>query len=183
VPGEGLNIPIYLLGSSDFSARLAAARGLPFGFASHFAPDFLTTALRLYRSGFTPSEQLHKPYVIVGANLFAADTDAEAQRLFTSLQQAFVNLVRGSVGPLPAPIDSMDGRWNAMERQHVEHMLHYSVVGSRETIREQLTSLLELTQADELIFTAQIHDHAARLRSFEIGAEVMSEIGEACGAK
>lgn len=176
VPGQGLEVPIYLLGSSDFSARLAAKEGLPFAFASHFAPDFLETAIALYRGGFTPSAQLRSPYVMVGVNLFAADTDQEARRLFTTLQQAFLNLIRGVPGTLPPPVDTMDGRWNPSERAHVDHMTHYSVVGSAASIRRQLDAILEQTNADELIFTSQIHAHEARLHSFEIGAELMRQL-------
>lgn len=183
VPGHELDVPIYLLGSSDFSARLAANEGLPFAFASHFAPDYLETALALYRVGFRPSRQLETPYAIVGVNLFAAKTDEEARRLFTTLQQAFLNLIRGVPGTLPPPVESMEGRWRPNEQAHVEHMTHYSVVGSPDTIRGQIRSLLDQTNADELIFTAQIHDHAARLGSFELGAQVMSEIGQTCGTR
>jgi luciferase family oxidoreductase group 1 len=178
VPGEGLNIPIYLLGSSDFSAVLAARLGLPFAFASHFAPDYLSLALELYRTRFQPSASLAKPQAIVGVNLFAADTDDQARRLFTSLQQAFLNLIRGAPRELLPPIDSMAGRWSPPEEKHVSHMTRYSVVGSPETVRQGLENLLATTGADELILTAQIHDHAARLRSFEIAATAMREINE-----
>src|SRR6185369_8611478 len=115
VPGEGLRVPIWLLGSSDFSARLAAQLGLPFAFASHFAPDYLHAALALYREHFRPSAQLREPYVMVGANVIAAETDAEAHRLFTSLQQAFLGLIRGARSGLPPPVESMEGRWSAIE--------------------------------------------------------------------
>ncbi|HSV15484.1 MAG TPA: LLM class flavin-dependent oxidoreductase, partial [Tepidisphaeraceae bacterium] len=111
VPGEGLNVPIYLLGSSDFSARLAAELGLPFAFASHFAPDYLHIALQLYRENFKPSEQLSEPYVMVGVNVVAAETDEEGRRLFTSLQQSFLNLIKGVPGEMPPPVEGMDGRW------------------------------------------------------------------------
>ncbi len=174
IPGEGLNIPIYLLGSSDFSATLAAQLGLPFAFASHFAPDYLLPALHLYRTYFTPSETLAQPYVMVGINLFAADTDAEAQRLFTTLQQQFLNLIRGTPTELPPPVDSLEGRWSIPERAHVERMTRVSAVGSPETVRRQLQEIVEATGADELIATAQIYDHAARLRSFELAAEVFA---------
>src|SRR5687768_14235192 len=124
IPGAGLKVPIYLLGSSDFSARLAATLGLPFAFASHFAPDYLAHALNLYRSNFKPSRWHEQPYVIVGANVFAADTDAEARRLFTSLQQMFLNLVRGVPGPVPPPVDRME--WNLPEQSHVGRMTRLS---------------------------------------------------------
>lgn len=176
IPGAGLNIPIYLLGSSDFSATLAAQLGLPFAFASHFAPDYLQPALHLYRTYFTPSAVLAEPYVMVGVNLFAADTDAAAQRLFTTLQQQFLNLIRGTPTELPAPLDSMQGRWTIPERAHVERMTRVSAVGAPDTIREQLQEIVTATGADELILTAQIYDHDARLRSFELGAQVFATV-------
>src|SRR3984957_20356424 len=179
VPGEGLDIPIWLLGSSDFSARLAAELGLPFAFASHFAPDYLLPALELYRENFKPSDRLAKPYVMIGVNVIAADTDAEAQRQFTSLQQAFLNMVRGRPGQLPPPVDSMEGRWNSMERAHVEARTRVSAVGSVGTVHERLAAILAATGADELILTAHIYDHTARLRSFELASHAMREGREA----
>lgn len=176
VPGAGLNIPLYLLGSSDFSARLAAELGLPFAFASHFAPEYLQVALDLYRREFTPSAALDRPYAIIGVGLFAADTDEEARRLFTSAQLQFLNLLRGRPGKLPPPVESMEGRWNRVERVAVEQRTKCSAVGSPETVRRRLEELLQETGADEVIATAQIFDHAARLRSFEIGAIVFREI-------
>lgn len=172
VPGAGLCVPVWLLGSSLFSAQLAAALGLPFAFASHFAPDYLTQALEVYRSGFRPSKTLAEPYAMPGINVFAADTDAEARRLFTSLRQAFVNLRRGRPGPLPPPLDVAEGDWSETERAGVEHALAYSVVGSPETVRRGLAAFKDFTKADELMVTAQIFEHAARLRSFEIVAGV-----------
>ncbi len=172
VPGEGLDVPIWLLGSSDFGARLAAELGLPFAFASHFAPDYLLAALSIYRENFRPSEALRAPYVMVGVNAFAADTDEDAERLFTSLQQAFLNLIRGKPGPLQPPVESMEGRWSPAERAQVGRMTRVSVVGSPETVRRGLEAVIEATAADELMLTGQIHDHEARLRSFEILAEV-----------
>ena len=174
VPGAGLNVPIWLLGSSLFSAQLAAALGLPFAFASHFAPDHLLTALRIYRAQFRPSATLAKPYAMVGVNLFAADTDEAAQRLFTSLQQQFVNLRRGTPGQLQPPVERIEA--SEMELSSVAHSLSCSVIGDREAVRAGLLSVIEQTGADELILTAQIYDHAARLRSFEIGAQVRDEI-------
>jgi luciferase family oxidoreductase group 1 len=176
IPGQGTNVPIYLLGSSDFSAQLAASLGLPFAFASHFAPDYLDAALDLYREQFHPSDDLERPYAMVGVNVIAADTDAAARRLFTSLQQQFLNLIRGTPAEVPPPIDSMHGRWLPHEQAQVEHMTHFSVVGSVGTVRDGLARLLERTGADELIVTAQIHDHAARLRSFELAAEAFDSI-------
>jgi luciferase family oxidoreductase group 1 len=171
VPGEGLDLPIWLLGSSDFSAQLAAVSGLPFAFASHFAPDFLHEALALYRSHFEPSEQLSKPYAMVGVNVFAADTDAEARRLFTSAQQQFLNLIRGTPSLLPPPVDSMDGLWSPFERAQVERMTRCSAVGSPTTVKRWLEAFAAETQADELIVAGHIHDHAARVHSFEIVAQ------------
>lgn len=172
VPGAGLRVPLYLLGSSDFSARVAGELGLPFAFASHFAPDFLRPALAIYRESFQPSEQLAAPHAMVAANLVAAGTDAEAARLLTSAQQAFLNLVRGRPGPLPPPVETMADRWNPFEEAQVRRMMRCSAIGSPETVRGTLESLLDDTRADELVFTGQIFDHAARVRSFEIGAEV-----------
>ncbi|RKG92974.1 LLM class flavin-dependent oxidoreductase [Corallococcus terminator] len=179
VPGAGLHVPLWLLGSSTFSAQLAAAMGLPFAFASHFAPAQMMSALHLYRTQFRPSDVLKKPYAMIGVNVFAADTDAEGQRLFTSLLQAFINLRRGRPGPLLPPVDSMDGQLNEMELAEIEHMLACTVVGSPASVREGLQDLIAQTGADELMVTAQIHDHAARLRSFEIVAQVRDSLTRA----
>jgi luciferase family oxidoreductase group 1 len=176
VPGAGLDVPIWLLGSSLFSAQLAAQLGLPFAFASHFAPDYLIAALAAYRRQFRPSRSLAMPYAMVGVNAVAADSDAEAQRLFTSVQQQFANLRRGTPGPLPAPVDSMDGRWSAAEQAGVDHAFAYAAVGSRDTVRQRLRDIIEQTHADELMLTAQIFDHTARVRSFEIVAALRHEI-------
>jgi luciferase family oxidoreductase group 1 len=172
VPGEGLRVPLWLLGSSLYSARLAAELGLPFGFASHFAPDYLLHALEVYRESFRPSAELKEPYALACLNVFAAETDAEARRLFTSLQQAFVNLRRGRPGKLPPPLETLEGFASELEMAGVEHALRYTVVGSGETVRAGLEAFAELTRADELMLTSQIHDHAARLRSFELVADV-----------
>ncbi|WP_225411211.1 LLM class flavin-dependent oxidoreductase [Stigmatella hybrida] len=172
VPGAGLNVPLWLLGSSLFSAELAARLGLPFAFASHFAPDLMMDALRVYRSGFQPSEQLSRPYAMLGLNVFAAETDAEAKRLMTSVQQQFINLRRGRPGPLQPPIDSIESLWSPLEQMGVESALACSVVGSPGTVRRGVEAFIERTGADELITTAQIYEHAARLRSFEILASV-----------
>jgi luciferase family oxidoreductase group 1 len=176
VPGAGLNIPFYLLGSSDFSARLAAELGLPFAFASHFAPDYLHVALDIYRREFKPSRALKEPYAIIGVGVFAAETDQEARRLFTSAQLQFLGLLRGHPHELPPPVETMDGRWTEAERAAVEHRAQYSAVGSPETVRQRLEQLLNETGANEIIATAQIYDHAARLRSFEIAADVFNRI-------
>ncbi len=170
VPGEGLDVPLYLLGSSDFSARLAARLGRPFAFASHFAPGYLLPALELYRSQYRPSSACPLPHVMVGVNVIAADTDEEARVLFTSLQQAFLNMVRGTPGHLPPPVESMAGKWSSQEQQFVEQMLRYSVFGSPATVRAGLEQIAAGTGADELIATAMIYDHQARLRSFELAA-------------
>lgn len=176
VPGAGLNVPIWLLGSSMFSAQLAAELGLPFAFASHFAPGFMKSAVEIYRARFKPSATLAKPYVMLGLNVFAADTDDEAHRLFTSLQQQFINLIRGTPGQLHPPIDSIDAYWQPGEQAHVERSLACAVVGDRETVREGMQNFIDDTAPDELMITAQIFDHAARLHSFEIVAEVKEQL-------
>ena len=176
IPGAGLHVPLYLLGSSDFSARLAAEMGLPFGFASHFAPDYLHTALEIYRRDFQPSAQLAHPHVIVGVNVIAAETDDAARRLFTSLQQMFLGMIRGARTELPPPVDTMEGRWSPLEEAHAHRMLRCAVVGSPTTIRQGLAEIIAETNADEIIATAQIFDHGARLRSFEIAAGVFEEL-------
>lgn len=172
VPGEGLRVPVWLLGSSLYSARLAALLGLPFAFASHFAPDYLLPALEIYRSEFRASETLEAPYAMACLNVFAAETEEEARRLFTSVQQAFINLRRNNPGLLPPPVDTMEGRWTEFEKAGVEHALRYSVVGSPETVRRGLDTFIDLTGADEVMVTAQIFDPLARLRSFEILATI-----------
>jgi len=173
VPGAGLNVPLYLLGSSDFSARLAAELGLPFAFASHFAPEYLEVALHLYRRDFQPSAQLDQPYVIIGASAFAAETEAEAERLFTSAQLQFLSLVRGRPGKLPPPVPQggIDDLCSPAERAAIDQRTRYAAVGSPETVRRRFQEFLDQTHADEIIVTGQIYDHAARLRSFEIAAE------------
>ena len=176
VPGAGLSVPIYLLGSSDFSAQLAAELGLPFAFASHFAPDYLQRALDLYRRGFKPSATLSAPYAIVGVGVYAAETDAEARRLFTSAQLSTAKMLRGDPGELPPPVDSMDGHWNPLEQAAIEHRTRYCAVGSAATIHSQLSEFLRETAADEMIAIAQIFAHEARLRSCEIAADVFNEL-------
>jgi luciferase family oxidoreductase group 1 len=183
VPGAGLDVPLWLLGSSLFSAQLAAALGLPFAFASHFAPDALTEALYLYRSRFRPSAQLSKPYAMLGVSIYAADTDAEAARLFTSAQQGFVQLRRGNPGPVRPPVDSMDGLWSEMEKANVERTLAYSIVGSPETVKRGLMNFIERTGADELIVGSQIFDHAARVHSYEILGEILAELRQEIAAE
>ena len=177
VPGAGLNVPIWLLGSSLFSAQLAAHLGLPFAFASHFAPDAMLAALHVYRTQFRPSGQLDKPYAILGLTICAADTDDEAARLFTSLQQQWTLLRRGSPAPLPAPIDTMEGLWTPAEKAGLEHALSKAIIGSAETVERELEAFIAETAADEVMMTSQIYDHAARLRSFEIVAEIRDARG------
>ncbi len=176
VPGAGAQVPLYLLGSSDFSARLAAELGLPFAFASHFAPEYLEVALSLYRRYFKPSAALGQPHAIVGAGVFAADSDAEAERLFTSSQLQFLSMVRGRPGKLPPPVESMEGQWSPMEQAAVRQRTRYAAVGGPETVRQRLEEMVAKTGADEIIATAQIYDHSARLRSFEIAAGVLSDL-------
>jgi len=176
IPGAGTNIPIWLLGSSTFGAQLAAAMGLPFAFASHFAPADLMTALRLYRDLFKPSAQLEKPYAMVGVNVIAADSDKEAQYQFSSLQQAFALLRRGTPGKVPPPIEDIETFWSPMEKAMAQDMLLFSVVGSAETVERGLRKIIDLTQADELILAAHIYDHKARMRSFEIAARVRDRV-------
>ena len=174
IPGEGTQVPIWILGSSLYGAQLAAALGLPFAFASHFAPAELDNALALYRHRFKPSATLAQPHAMAALNVFAADSDAEARRLFTSLQQAFLNLRRGMPGQLPMPVDDIGALTSLPERTMLEHALSCSIVGAADTVRKGVADFLARTQVDELIVTAMIHDHAARLRSFEILAEIVA---------
>jgi luciferase family oxidoreductase group 1 len=173
VPGAGVEVPIWILGSSLYGAQLAAAMGLPFAFASHFAPALMDQALDLYRSGFRSSQDLERPYVMLGVNVFAADEEEEAQTLFTSLQQAFINLRLGRPGKLPPPERGYAGRLGALERSILEQTLSSAVVGTEETVARGLEAFAEQTGADELMLTSQIFDHQARLRSFEIVARGM----------
>jgi luciferase family oxidoreductase group 1 len=173
VPGAGLNVPLWILGSSLYGAQLAAALGLPYAFASHFAPDDLTAALATYRAGFRASGQLSAPYAMVGANVVVAPTDAEAERLFTSIQQGVANLLRGARGRLQPPLDDIDAYWTPAEKVHASRMLKCSFVGSPQTVRERLGRFVAETGADEIIVAAGIFDQAARLRSYELLAEAM----------
>ena len=176
VPGAGLKVPIWILGSSLFGAQLAATLGLPYAFASHFAPGQMMEAVELYRRRFRPSEQLAHPYVMLGLNVFAAETDGAARLLVTSLQQAFVNLRRGRPQPLQPPVEGFESQLTAADRSMLEQALSCSVVGSPETVRRGLEAFVARTGADELMVTSQIFDHAARLRSFEIAAEARAQI-------
>ena len=170
IPGTGTHVPLWILGSSLYGAQLAAMLGLPYAFASHFAPDALLPALEVYRERFQPSEQLLEPYAMVAANVIAADDDAQAHRLFTSVQQAFTNVFRGRRGQLPPPIDDIETYWTPDEKMRVSQMLSRSFVGSPHTVRSGLERLVEETGADELILAAAIHDHSARLYSYELAA-------------
>jgi luciferase family oxidoreductase group 1 len=175
-PGAGTNVPLWLLGSTTYSAQLAAAVGLPFAFASHFAPALLLEALDIYRTGFKPSQYLDKPYVIVGVPLVAAPTDAEAEWLATSALQRGLNLIRGRPLYIPPPVKSMDGLWSDGERFVVESRLSLAVIGGPETVQRNLNRLADQTKADEFIFTSDVYDHSLRLRSFEIGAAAMKQL-------
>jgi luciferase family oxidoreductase group 1 len=174
VPGAGLQIPIWILGSSLYGASFAAALGLPYAFASHFAPAQLMDAIAVYRRNFRPSGELDRPYVMLGFNAFAADTDEEAAFLFTSVQQAFVNLRQGRPGRLPPPHEGIDAHLSAAERGMLAQALACSAIGSRDTVRKEMTAFVERTGADELIITAQIFDHRARLRSYELVAQAFA---------
>jgi luciferase family oxidoreductase group 1 len=176
IPGEGLRVPLWILGSSLFGASLAAALGLPFAFASHFAPDALMPALEIYRTRFKPSRQLQRPYAMVAANIVAADTDAEGRFLFTSLQQAFLRLRRGEPGPLPAPIESIESISSELEQAGLAQSLECSFVGSVATVTRGLRAFLDRTGADELIISGHIHDHQARLHSFELAAQARDQL-------
>ena len=179
VPGAGAEVEVWILGSSTFGAQLAAALGLPYAFASHFAPGQMREAVSLYRERFRPSERLSAPHVMLGVNVFAAETDAEARRLFSSLRQAFVNLRRGRPGKLPPPVDDLDADLDPYARAVLARSLACSVVGGPETVRRGLQEFAASTGADELMVTAQIFDHAARRRSFEIVAHVHGQVAAA----
>ncbi|MDU5782755.1 MAG: luciferase-like monooxygenase [Pantoea sp.] len=171
VPGLGMKIPVWLLGSSLYSAQLSAQLGLPFAFASHFAPDQLFQALHLYREKFQPSARLDKPYAMVCINVVAADSERDARFLFTSQQQQFINLRRGKPGPLPAPVENMDNLWSPSEQYGVQQALSMSLVGDIDKVRHGLAGLMRETQADEIMVNGQIFDTEARLRSFAIAME------------
>ena len=175
-PGQGSNVPLWLLGSSLFSAELAAQLGLPFAFASHFAPELLLPALQTYRAGFRPSKQLDRPYAMAAFNVFAADTDAEAARLSTSMQQAFAAVVTGKPGRLKPAVDDITTVLDSRQIAAVESRLTYAAIGGRETVRAKLTEFIALTGVDEVMTTGMIHDLEARIRSLEITAEAMAEL-------
>lgn len=176
VPGAGLNVPIWILGSSLFGAQLAAAMGLPYAFASHFAPAQMMQAIALYRTTFRPSAHLQQPYVMLGFNVFAADTDEEARFRATSMQQAFVNLRSGRPGQLPPPVGDYLDRIGPQEHALLDQVLSCSAIGAPATVALQLQDFIARTGADELMITSQIFDHGARLRSYEITAEVHGQL-------
>jgi luciferase family oxidoreductase group 1 len=175
-PGVGTNVPVWLLGSSTYSAQLAASLGLPFAFASHFAPALLMEAIEAYRAGFTPSKYLDRPYVMVGVPLVASETDAEARYLATSSLRRQVKLIRRQPIFIPPPVESMEGIWSEPEKFLVDSRMALAVIGGPETVRQKLAHILEDTGADELIFVSDLYDHARRLRSFEIAAEAVVEL-------
>ena len=179
VPGEGEQVEVWILGSSLYGAQLAAMLGLPYAFASHFAPSELDHAIEIYRSRFQPSERLAKPYIMAGINIVAADTDAEAKLLFSSVQQAFVNLRSGRPGRLPAPLEGYERELDPVARQMLSQTLSCAVVGSPDTVRRGVEAFIARTGADELMVTAQVFDHQARKRSYEILAEVGAGLAKA----
>ena len=172
VPGVGTEVPLWILGSSTFGARLAAKLGLPYAFASHFAPDSLEAALQIYRAQFEASDQQASPHAMVGINIIAAETDAEAHRLATTQQMSFTDMFRGTRGLSKPPIDDIETYWSGAEKAQASHMLAFSIVGSKETVRAELERLISMTGADELMIVSDVFDHAARLRSYEIIADI-----------
>jgi len=171
IPATGTEVPLWILGSSTYGAQLAAELGLPYAFASHFAPGLLLPALEIYRTRFKPSEQLAKPHAMIGVNIIAADDDATARRLATTQQMSFVNLFRGTRGLSLPPIDDIDSYWSPQEKAQAQSMLSRTIVGSRDTVRRGIAALIAETQADELMVVSDIYDHAARLHSFDLIAE------------
>ena len=175
VPGTGLNVPLWILGSSLYGAQLAAALGLPYAFASHFAPDALEHALAIYKTQFRPSQQSAKPHAMAGVNVVLADTDAEADYLFSSIQQRFTDMIRGKRGYLKPPIDDIHAYWSADENMHASRMLACSFVGSPDTVRRKLDAFVTSTGVDELMVASTIFEHQARLRSYELLAELRNK--------
>ena len=175
IPGEGLDIPIWILGSSTDSARVAADMGLPYAFASHFAPAYFLEAITLYRKNFRPSQYLDKPYVMACVNVVAADTDEEADRLSTSVLQFFLGVVTGKRKLLQPPVESMDEIWGIQEEHAVSQMLAYSFIAGPEKLKQRISKFLEQTQVDEIMATSHIYDHQARIRSYQIFSQVMRE--------
>ncbi|MDX8047410.1 LLM class flavin-dependent oxidoreductase [Gracilibacillus sp. S3-1-1] len=175
VPGLGANVPIWLLGSSDFSAKLAAEKGLPFSFASHFSPDYTLPALRLYRERFKPSNTLEKPHVMVGVNIYAAETTEKAKWLATSQQQQFLSMIRGEPSQLMPPIDDIDEVWSIYEKASVEKSVNSktTIIGDKDVVREKLAAFIEETNADEVIINSQIYDHEERKNSYQIISDIV----------
>jgi luciferase family oxidoreductase group 1 len=173
IPGEGLDIPMWILGSSTDSAQLAGVLGLPYAFASHFAPAQFFAAIDLYRKIFRPSKRLEKPYVMACVNVIAADTDPEAHRLATSLYQMFLEIVTGIRKPLQPPVDSMDHIWTEEQKAYLDQMLSLSFIGSRETIKKDLQEFIKRTQIDEIMIISNIYDQKAKIHSYELFAEIM----------
>ena len=174
VPSGGSNVPIWLLGSSGFSAQLAARRGYPFSFAAHFSPENLEVALELYRGHFVPSEVLEKPYAMVAVNIFAAENDREAERLATSHQQSFINLIRGNPGRIQPPVDDMGEIWTPSEKSMVQQRLGGTIVGGPEKVRKELFEFIDRTSTNELMIHTMMYDHSARIKSYEIVAGIMN---------
>ena len=179
VPAAGTNVPLWILGSSTYGAQLAAVLGLPYGFASHFAPEMLLQALEIYRTHFEPSEQLAKPYTMVGVNIVAADTDAEAKRLWTTQQMSFTNMFRGARGLSQPPIDDIETYWSPAEKMQAMGMLRRAIIGSKETVRAGIAALVEETKADELMIVSDVYEHPKRLKSYEMIAEAAAGLVEA----
>ncbi|MCW7503295.1 LLM class flavin-dependent oxidoreductase [Leptospira paudalimensis] len=176
IPGYGTNVPVWILGSSLFGAQLAALLGLPFAFASHFAPTHLKDAVTIYKKQFRPSQYLQSPYVMIAMNVVAADTDVEANHLFTSVEQSFLGILRNKRAPFPPPVSSMDDLWSEQEKQMAKQMLSVSAVGSKETIVKKINKIQEEIQANELIVVSSVYDTDKRIRSFEILMEVQNQI-------
>ena len=174
IPGEDTNVPLWILGSSLYGAQLAGMLGLPYAFASHFAPQALMQAISVYRERFEPSKQLDKPYAMVGCNVIVADTEEQAKRLFTSPQQNFTRMVRGTRGQLPPPIEDIEAFWSPAEKHHAAGMLACSFHGTKDSIKDKLAPMIEETGADELMVAAAVWDHKARVHSFELLAEAMA---------
>ncbi len=179
VPGTGLGVPVWILGSSLYGAQLAAMLGLPYAFASHFAPGELMNAIAIYRERFQPSEQLDRPYVMAGLQMVAADSDAEARRLFTSSQQAFMRLRSGMPGKLPPPVDDIEPLLDHASRAMLDHALAEAIVGGPQTVRKGVEDFIARTGVDEIIVAAQVYDHEARVRSYELLAEVREDLAKA----
>jgi len=175
IPGKGLKIPIWLLGSSDFSARLAGHLGLPFAFASHFSPDFTVPAIQLYLNSFSPSEHLQEPYCMAGVNVIAAESDEKAEWLSTSMKQQFLNMMRGKPTQLKPPVDDMNELWLPHEKEALERQFATSIIGSPETVKSKLQGFLTMTGVNELMVNSMIYDHQERLKSYEIVSQLTKE--------